>query len=113
MEALGLIPSARNPAQAHRLTHLALQPYRVRGDWRTHAQPVANGPRVEVEAALQAVQVAFKEVLEHASETQGALKVEMQPTVSVLQVSELGQVMVREWVGGGFVHWAGRDENLG
>ena len=106
-------PPPLPPRLFPRLTHLALQPYRVRGDWRTHAQPVANGPRVEVEAALQAVQLAFKEVLEHASESQGAVKVEMQPTVSVLQVSELGQVIVREWVGGGFVHWAGRDENLG
>ena len=66
-----------------------------------------------MQAALKTVQLAFKEVLEHASESQTTLKVEMEPTLGVLHVSDLGQLAVREWVGGGFVHWAGRDENLG
>ncbi|KAI0682604.1 hypothetical protein C8Q76DRAFT_321669 [Earliella scabrosa] len=94
-----------------RLTHLAIQPYRLRAGKGTHEHAVASG--AQVQAALKTVQLAFKEVLEHASESPGALKVEVQPTVGVLHVSELGQLAVREWVGGGFVRWAGRDENLG
>lgn len=78
-----------------RLQHLIIHPYRIVN------KSGERGMNHREQSALKSVQLTFKEILE----CENRPRVGMQPTMGVDSVHELGCIVVKEWLGGGFVDW--------